>query len=255
MTFAAPISFFKSTSIIFGGAGLIFEGLTNQCGCGHEKFCQGLPGVNPQRSNQSKLLRNLFGEMLFQKERGTAFGLSTLAYGPEGVTLEGRKTAMAATRGVADNKGSMHTVLSVTKMLRANEGQSMLAGKRAIRVGDVLLKEMADLLMRRVKDPRVKGVTLTGIRVSNDLKHAKVYFSLIGDEKAIMEVQQGLESAKGFIKREIGLRMELKYIPDIVFKHDPTLATGERMEKLFQNMKAGRSSEFGKQEDPNGEGS
>jgi len=131
----------------------------------------------------------------------------------------------------------------------------MLAGKRAIRVGDVLLKELADLLMRRVRDPRVTGVTLTGIRVSNDLKHAKVYFSLIGDEQAIMEVQEGLESAKGFIKREIGQRMELKYVPDIVFRHDPSLATGERMEKLFQNMKAGRSSEWDKQEDPNGEGS
>jgi ribosome-binding factor A len=131
----------------------------------------------------------------------------------------------------------------------------MLAGKRAIRVGDVLLKELADLLMRRVRDPRVTGVTLTGIRVSNDLKHAKVYFSLIGDEQAIMEVQEGLESAKGFIRREIGQRMELKYVPDIVFKHDPSLATGERMEKLFQNMKAGRSSEWDKQEDPNGEGS
>jgi ribosome-binding factor A len=131
----------------------------------------------------------------------------------------------------------------------------MLAGKRAIRVGDVLLKELADLLMRRVRDPRVAGVTLTGIRVSNDLKHAKVYFSLIGDEQAIREVQEGLESAKGFIKREIGRRMELKYVPDIVFKHDPSLATGERMEKLFRNMKAGRSSEWDKQEYPNDEGS
>jgi ribosome-binding factor A len=121
----------------------------------------------------------------------------------------------------------------------------MLAGKRATRVGDVLLKEIADLLVRRVKDPRVKGVTLTGTRVSNDLKHAKVYFSLIGDEKSIQEAQQGLESAKGFIKREIGLRVELKYVPDIVFKHDPSLAMGEHMEKLFRNMKTEQSSESG----------
>jgi len=74
MAFAILISFFKSISIIFGGAGLIFEGLTNRGGCGNEKFCQGLPGVNPQRSNQSGLLGNLFWEMLFQKETGTAFG-------------------------------------------------------------------------------------------------------------------------------------------------------------------------------------
>ena len=103
--------------MIFGGAGLIFEGLVNRGGCRNEKFCQGLPGVNPQRSNQSKLLRNLFGEMLFQKERGTAFGLSTLAYGPEGVTLEGRKMAMAGTGGAVNERGSMPTLLNDTNFL------------------------------------------------------------------------------------------------------------------------------------------
>ena len=74
MAFAVPVSFFKSISIIFEGAGLIFEGLTKRGGCRNEEFCQGLPGVNPQRSNQSVLLRNLFLEMLFHKETGTAFG-------------------------------------------------------------------------------------------------------------------------------------------------------------------------------------
>jgi hypothetical protein len=74
MIFAAPIPFFQSISIVFGGAGLIFEGLTNPVGCRNEEFCQGLPGVHPQRSNQSVLLRNFFWEMLFQKETGTAFG-------------------------------------------------------------------------------------------------------------------------------------------------------------------------------------
>ena len=72
MTFAVPIPFFKSISIIFGGAGLLFEGLTNRGGCWNEKFCQGSVGVNPQRSNQGVLLRDLFWEMLFQKEIGTA---------------------------------------------------------------------------------------------------------------------------------------------------------------------------------------
>ena len=74
MAFAVPISFFKSLSIIFGGAGLIFEGLRERCGYRNEEFCQELLGVHPQRSNQSVLLRNLFWEMLFQKETGTAFG-------------------------------------------------------------------------------------------------------------------------------------------------------------------------------------
>jgi hypothetical protein len=72
IAFAVPISFFKSISMTFGDAGLIFEGLVKGGGCRNGTFCQGLPGVNPQRSNQSVLRRNLFWEMLFQKKPGTA---------------------------------------------------------------------------------------------------------------------------------------------------------------------------------------
>jgi ribosome-binding factor A len=113
----------------------------------------------------------------------------------------------------------------------------MLAGKRAIRVGDQLLREMAELLMLKVKDPRVKGTTLTGIHLSNDLKNAKVYYSVLGGDQAAREAQAGLDSAKGYIKREIGLRLALKYMPDIIFKHDRTLEMGDHMEKLFKSFK------------------
>jgi ribosome-binding factor A len=118
----------------------------------------------------------------------------------------------------------------------------MLPGRRANRVGDLILREIADLLMTRVKDPRVKKTTVTGIALSKDLRYAKVFYSLIGDSQEIMEAQKGLESATGFIKREIGLRMDLKHMPDIVFKHDPSLAEGDHMEKLFQRLKTEASS-------------
>jgi ribosome-binding factor A len=125
----------------------------------------------------------------------------------------------------------------------------MLPGRRATRIGDQVLREMADLLMRRVKDPRVKGVTLTGILVSNDLKYARVYYSVMGEEKAIHQAKAGLDSAKGFIKREIGLRLELKYVPDLVFKHDPSLAAGQHMEKLFHQITKEESSDPGEQKE------
>lgn len=113
----------------------------------------------------------------------------------------------------------------------------MLSGSRASRVSDLVKREVADLLMRKVKDPRVKAITITGVDVSKDLRYAKVYFSLIGDEKDVRLAQAGLDSAKGFIKREIGLRLELKHVPDIVFKHDPSLEEGSRMERLLQKIK------------------
>jgi len=118
----------------------------------------------------------------------------------------------------------------------------MLPGRRANRVGDLILREIADLLMTRVKDPRVKKTTVTGIVVSKDLRYAKVFYSLIGTEQEMLEAQRGLESATGFIKREIGLRMDLKYVPDIVFRHDPSLAEGDHMEKLLQKLKKEESS-------------
>ena len=113
----------------------------------------------------------------------------------------------------------------------------MLAGKRAVRVGDQILKEIAELLVTKVKDPRVKATTLTGIHLSDDLKNARVYYSVMGDEENIIRTQAGLDSAKGFIKREIGRRMNLRYVPDIIFEHDLSLEKGNKMERLFEKIK------------------
>lgn len=119
----------------------------------------------------------------------------------------------------------------------------MLAGKRAVRVGDEVLKCVAGLLMQKVRDPRVGGVTITGVHVSNDLKNATIFFSLIGNEEDVRRAQEGLDSARGFIRREIGLSVKLKNVPDIVFKYDPTLETGNRLERLFKRIKTEDSGE------------
>jgi len=103
--------------------------------------------------------------------------------------------------------------------------------------------EIADLLLKKMRDPRIKGATLTGIRLSDDLKYGKVYYSVLGDKEEIRRVQAGFDRARGFIKREIGIRMDLKYVPDIQFVHDPSLAKGERMERLFEAIKSGAGQE------------
>jgi ribosome-binding factor A len=113
----------------------------------------------------------------------------------------------------------------------------MLPGKRSVRVGDVILKELAFLLLEKVRDPRVQGVTLTGVRLSDDLKLARVFFSVLGDETLVEKAQAGLESATGFLKREIGRRAGLRYIPEIRFVYDPSLKTGEHMERIFEKIR------------------
>jgi len=113
----------------------------------------------------------------------------------------------------------------------------MLAGKRANRVGDQIQREIANILMDKVRDPRVNGVTITGVRLSNDLKSGRVFYSVIGDKAQVERAQAGLDSARRFIKREIAQCMALKYVPEIMFVHDSSLETGSSMEALFQKLK------------------
>ncbi|MDY6879734.1 MAG: 30S ribosome-binding factor RbfA [Desulfatiglans sp.] len=112
----------------------------------------------------------------------------------------------------------------------------MLAGKRAHRVGEQIQREIANILMDKVRDPRVKGVTITGVRLSNDLKSGRIFYSVIGDKTEIDRAQAGLDSARRFVKREIGRRMALKYVPEIMFIHDSSLERGSAMEALFQRL-------------------
>ena len=122
----------------------------------------------------------------------------------------------------------------------------MSIGKRAVRVGDQILKEIALISLEKVKDPRLQGVTMTGIRLSNDLKAATVFYSVLGEKYQVEKAQAGLDSAKGFIKKEIALRMALRYVPEIRFMHDSSLESGSHLEKVFEEI---RKSEAGKQKE------
>ena len=112
----------------------------------------------------------------------------------------------------------------------------MLAGNRSHRVGDQILREISNLLLRKVKDPRLTGVTLTDVRMTKDLKRAYVYYSLFGQDEQKEQAQAGFESAKGFIRKEIGGKLHLKYVPDIQFRYDISLEYGQKMERLLEKI-------------------
>lgn len=113
----------------------------------------------------------------------------------------------------------------------------MTGRSRADRIGALIRKEMAVLLIEKVKDPRVSGITLCGIRMGKDLKSARLYFSVLGGPERREAAYAGLESAKGFLKRAIGERLGLRYVPEIVFEYDDTLEKGHRMEVLLERLK------------------
>ena len=113
----------------------------------------------------------------------------------------------------------------------------MLAGNRSQRVGDLILREISDLLLRKVKDPRLREVTLTEVKVSKDLRNAYIYYSIFGRDKKKEQVQAGFDSAKGFIRKEIGERLHLRYVPAIRFVYDVSLEYGEKIENLLEKTK------------------
>ncbi len=108
--------------------------------------------------------------------------------------------------------------------------------RRAVRLGCFLLEEISELMVRAVKDPRIAGVSLTRVRVSKDLRHARVFFSVIGEESRQAEALQGLQSSKVFSNRELARHLHLRYMPEIDFSFDDSFVYADRIDKLLKGL-------------------
>jgi len=108
--------------------------------------------------------------------------------------------------------------------------------KRLTRVGETIREELAAMLLRDLKDPRIGFVTITDVVMSPDLRQAKVYFSRIGTEAERDESLQGLQAAAGFMRRELGHRLALKFAPELRFFYDESLETGSRIDRLLREI-------------------
>ena len=112
----------------------------------------------------------------------------------------------------------------------------MNESRRTQRVGDLILHEIADLLQRQVKDPRVSLVTVTGVDISGDLRVAKVFFSCLDPTADPKKALRGMESAAGFIRRELARRLQLKVMPTLQFHHDDSLERGFRVQNVIESL-------------------
>lgn len=112
----------------------------------------------------------------------------------------------------------------------------MLPYKRSQRVGDLLREEIADIIMKRLKDPRLGFITVTGADVTDDLKMARVYISCLRSEEqeSALEI---LNAAKSFIRSEVARRVRMKVIPTLEFRIDTSLQYGERIDKLLKDIR------------------
>jgi len=110
----------------------------------------------------------------------------------------------------------------------------MLDYRRADRLGDLIQREISDILQKRIKDPRIGFCTILRVDVSRDLRHAKVFVSIMGTEDQQKSTLAGLKSATGFIRREIGSRIMLRHTPEIVFRIDRSIDHSIRIAQLIK---------------------
>lgn len=110
--------------------------------------------------------------------------------------------------------------------------------KRSEKVAEAVHEIISELLVKGLKDPRIGFVTITGVKVPDDMHLATVYFTVIGSDEEKKATEQGLNSAKGFIRKELGKNLRMRSVPEVVFKYDESVEYGYRIETILKEINA-----------------
>ncbi|HHE5926800.1 TPA: 30S ribosome-binding factor RbfA [Staphylococcus aureus] len=111
-----------------------------------------------------------------------------------------------------------------------------MSSMRAERVGEQMKKELMDIINNKVKDPRVGFITITDVVLTNDLSQAKVFLTVLGNDKEVENTFKALDKAKGFIKSELGSRMRLRFMPELMYEYDQSIEYGNKIERMIQDL-------------------
>ena len=117
-----------------------------------------------------------------------------------------------------------------------------MSSNRPERVGEAIHHELSELLAREVHDPGVGFITLTSVKVSPDLQLARIYYTSMGDEKALRDTAKALGRATPFLRRQIAQRLSLRRVPELQFFYDKSVAHHDRIEQILQELKAEEAS-------------
>ena len=109
---------------------------------------------------------------------------------------------------------------------------------RIEKLQELIKQEVGKMLLTDIKDSRIGFVTVTGVEMTGDLREAKIYVSIMGNDEQVQSTWDGLHSALGFIRREIGKRIKIRFTPEISFALDKSLDYSEHIQKLLLKVKA-----------------
>jgi ribosome-binding factor A len=109
---------------------------------------------------------------------------------------------------------------------------------RSRRIAEQIQRELSSIIRLELKDPRVGMITIIDVDVSHDQSHAKVFFTLLGDQQAVEDTTRGLQHAAGFLRSELAHRMTLRVVPHLQFKYDESVERGMRLSRLIDDAVA-----------------
>ena len=112
----------------------------------------------------------------------------------------------------------------------------MIRFKRAYRVGGQVQKELSDLLLKEIMDPRLDSVTIMRVNMTDDLRSARIYFSVADGEKRKAGAIAGFKSASTYLRRKLSRRLELKYMPELQFVYDEAFERAARIDTVLKSM-------------------
>ena len=104
---------------------------------------------------------------------------------------------------------------------------------RTRRVGEQIQREMAQLVQQEIKDPRLGLITISAVKLSKDMSHANIFFTTLNEEQSVEDTLKILEGAAGFLRHELGKRMQLRIVPNIHFKYDESISYGNDLSALI----------------------
>ncbi len=115
--------------------------------------------------------------------------------------------------------------------------------RRTEQIGEAVREEVAQIISQGLKDPRIGFVTITRAEVTPDLRHAKVFFGVLGDKAQRDKTAAGLRQAAGFIRREVGKRLRLRFTPELVFHYDTGIDATDRVARLLAETQPNATEE------------
>ena len=108
---------------------------------------------------------------------------------------------------------------------------------RAERVGGLIQRTVSEILLRQIKDPRLEMATITHVKMTRDLKIARIYFVVPGGDQKVASATEGFQSASGYMKRALSSRLDLRYMPKLEFYYDESFDYGSNIEKLLNTLR------------------